>query len=331
MWVLSKVALPRIGEALEKRANAIRESIEAAERQRQEADQLLNEYRERLKEAREQAEDIVARARKAAEAAAAEAVSEGKEKREELVAARARHRDRDPPLAGADPQGGRRPDGARHREGDPQGARLRGPPAPDRGGPGRGRLLRPWRATGSRAQLGELDGGDRRAYTPRPCSRRPATTTSSMRFTSSLTSSPTPLRRIATSRSSSSAPTSPRPRSARDLARGLRRRARADQLPRAARREAPDAGDLPHPRSVRRTLGGSEQTPRGDADERHRARPEAGWRTSAPRSSVRPNARSTFAPRSTRGSSAASGCGSATWCSTPASAQQAEEPRLDGW
>jgi F-type H+-transporting ATPase subunit b len=87
MWVLSRVALPRIGEALDRRANAIRESIEAAERQRQEADQLLNEYRERLKEAREQAEDIVARARKAAEAATAEAVSEGKEKREELVAA----------------------------------------------------------------------------------------------------------------------------------------------------------------------------------------------------------------------------------------------------
>jgi F-type H+-transporting ATPase subunit b len=87
MWVLSRVALPRIGEALERRANAIRESIDAAERQRQEADQLLSEYRERLKEAREQAEDILARARKTAEAAAAEAVSEGKEKREELVAA----------------------------------------------------------------------------------------------------------------------------------------------------------------------------------------------------------------------------------------------------
>ena len=87
MWVLSRVALPRIGAALEKRANSIRESIEAAERQRQEADQLLNEYRERLKEAREQAEDIVARARRAAEAATAEAVSEGKDKREELVAA----------------------------------------------------------------------------------------------------------------------------------------------------------------------------------------------------------------------------------------------------
>ena len=30
LYVLSKVALPRIGEALEKRANAIRDSIDAA-------------------------------------------------------------------------------------------------------------------------------------------------------------------------------------------------------------------------------------------------------------------------------------------------------------
>ncbi len=87
MWVLSKVALPRIGEALEKRANAIRESIEAAERQRREADELLEEYRQRLKEAREQADDITGRARKAAEAAKAEAAELGKEKREQLVAA----------------------------------------------------------------------------------------------------------------------------------------------------------------------------------------------------------------------------------------------------
>jgi F-type H+-transporting ATPase subunit b len=87
LYVLSKVALPRIGEALEKRANAIRESIDAAEKQRREADRLLQEYRERLKEAREQAEDIVARSRKAAEAAEAEATASGREKREELVAA----------------------------------------------------------------------------------------------------------------------------------------------------------------------------------------------------------------------------------------------------
>ena len=87
MFVLSKVAFPRIGDALEKRANAIKENIEASERQRQEAEQLLEEYRQRLREAREQAEDIVVRARKASEAAIAEAASEGKAKREELVAA----------------------------------------------------------------------------------------------------------------------------------------------------------------------------------------------------------------------------------------------------
>jgi F-type H+-transporting ATPase subunit b len=87
MWVLGKVAFPRIQEALDKRAEAINENIEAAERQRQEADELLNEYRERLKEAREQAEDITDRARKAADAAKAEGTELGKEKREELVAA----------------------------------------------------------------------------------------------------------------------------------------------------------------------------------------------------------------------------------------------------
>jgi F-type H+-transporting ATPase subunit b len=87
MWVLKRFAFPRIGEALEKRANAIRENIEASERQREEADELLAEYRQRLKEAREQADDIAARARKAADAAVAEATAEGKGKREELVAA----------------------------------------------------------------------------------------------------------------------------------------------------------------------------------------------------------------------------------------------------
>jgi F-type H+-transporting ATPase subunit b len=87
MFILSKLAFPKIGEALEKRANAIRENIEASEKQREEADKILAEYRERLKEAREQAEDIVTRARKASDAAVAEASAEGKAKREELVAA----------------------------------------------------------------------------------------------------------------------------------------------------------------------------------------------------------------------------------------------------
>jgi F-type H+-transporting ATPase subunit b len=87
MYVLSKVAFPKIQEALDKRASAISESIDAAERQRKESDELLAEYRARLAEAREQADDIMLRARKSAETAEAEAAAAGKEKREELVSA----------------------------------------------------------------------------------------------------------------------------------------------------------------------------------------------------------------------------------------------------
>jgi F-type H+-transporting ATPase subunit b len=86
-WVLRKYAFPRIQEALDKRANAVRENIDAAERQRREADELLNEYRQRLAEARQQADDIMTKARKSAETAREEATEEGRAKREELVAA----------------------------------------------------------------------------------------------------------------------------------------------------------------------------------------------------------------------------------------------------
>jgi F-type H+-transporting ATPase subunit b len=87
MYVLSKVAFPRIQEALDKRANAIRDSIDQAEKTREEADKILGEYRARLREAREQADDIVARARKAAETTKSQATDEGRDKREELLAA----------------------------------------------------------------------------------------------------------------------------------------------------------------------------------------------------------------------------------------------------
>ncbi|MDQ3720354.1 MAG: F0F1 ATP synthase subunit B [Actinomycetota bacterium] len=64
--ILRKAAFPRIVDALDKRRRAIEESIDHAERTKQEADQLLEEYRARLREAREQADDITARAQKAA-------------------------------------------------------------------------------------------------------------------------------------------------------------------------------------------------------------------------------------------------------------------------
>lgn len=85
MYVLAKLAFPRISEALDRRQTAIEESIDHAERIRREADQLLAEYRERLKEARAQAEEIMSRARRAAEAAEREAQDEAKAKHDQLL------------------------------------------------------------------------------------------------------------------------------------------------------------------------------------------------------------------------------------------------------
>jgi F-type H+-transporting ATPase subunit b len=87
MYILSKVAFPRIQAALDKRQQAIEDAIDTAERTRTEADKLLAEYRERLHEARSQADEIVARARKTAENNEAESVAEAKRKREEMMAA----------------------------------------------------------------------------------------------------------------------------------------------------------------------------------------------------------------------------------------------------
>ncbi len=84
-YVLKRMAFPKIAEALDKRQRAIEDSIDTAERTRKEADALLDEYRERLREARQQAEEIVSRARKAAENVEREGLEEAKQVREELM------------------------------------------------------------------------------------------------------------------------------------------------------------------------------------------------------------------------------------------------------
>jgi F-type H+-transporting ATPase subunit b len=85
MAILAKWVFPRITEALDRRQRAIEDSIEAAERVRHEADELLAEYRERLTEARRQAEDIIERARRAGEAHEQESEAEAKARRERLM------------------------------------------------------------------------------------------------------------------------------------------------------------------------------------------------------------------------------------------------------
>jgi F-type H+-transporting ATPase subunit b len=91
MFLLSKMAFPRISEALGRRQKAIEESIDTAERTRTEADQILAEYRERLKEARAQADGIVKDAREAAKTHE----NEAKEQGQEMLAEAAKRAERD--------------------------------------------------------------------------------------------------------------------------------------------------------------------------------------------------------------------------------------------
>jgi F-type H+-transporting ATPase subunit b len=85
MLILQKYAFPRIADALEKRSRLIQDSIDHAQQTREEADKLLEEYRARLKEAREQAEDILVRSRKAAEQFEAEVKEKAQKEHQEAM------------------------------------------------------------------------------------------------------------------------------------------------------------------------------------------------------------------------------------------------------
>jgi F-type H+-transporting ATPase subunit b len=79
MFILRRVVFPRIGEALDKRVKTIEGDIDAAHDTREAAEKVLDEYRERLKEARAQSDEIVQRARQTAEAHEHEAREHGRE------------------------------------------------------------------------------------------------------------------------------------------------------------------------------------------------------------------------------------------------------------
>lgn len=79
MLLLARLAFPRITEALDKRQRAIEDSIDSAERTRVQADQILAEYRQRLTEARAQADEIVQSARQMGETHEREAKEQAKE------------------------------------------------------------------------------------------------------------------------------------------------------------------------------------------------------------------------------------------------------------
>lgn len=85
LLLLRKLAFPQLADFLDRRRKAIADEIEESERLRAESDKVLAEYRARLAEARQQAEDIVVRARKAGEATEEQARNEAKAYRDQLL------------------------------------------------------------------------------------------------------------------------------------------------------------------------------------------------------------------------------------------------------
>ncbi len=85
LFILRKYAFPQIAAALDRRQRMIEDSIDASERTRAEADALLAEYRQRLTDARAQADEIVAKAERAGEVAKEESLTAARTQREELL------------------------------------------------------------------------------------------------------------------------------------------------------------------------------------------------------------------------------------------------------
>ena len=157
VFILWKYAFGPLQRIIDERRARIRESFEAAEETRSEAQRLLAEYKESLARVRGEAEDIVERARKAGESTKAEILAAAKEQADRRLEQARQQIERDTRAALRDIKGaGRRPGAPGGREGHGQEPDRRGPPAADRR-----------RAQGRRSERRrDGDAGDARVSAP---------------------------------------------------------------------------------------------------------------------------------------------------------------------
>lgn len=85
LLILTKYVFPPVSAAIEKRRNDIAQSIDEAERSRDEAVALLEEYKTRLAEAQKEADALRERGRKDGERRGAELVSQAQQQRERVL------------------------------------------------------------------------------------------------------------------------------------------------------------------------------------------------------------------------------------------------------
>lgn len=86
LFIMKRYVFGPVGELIERRRRNIAESIEEAERSRDEATALLEDYKKRLVEARKEADTLREQGRKEGEQQRAELVAQGQTQRERVLA-----------------------------------------------------------------------------------------------------------------------------------------------------------------------------------------------------------------------------------------------------
>ena len=142
-FVLKKVAFKPIQKTIDDRRDKIRAAVDEADAARDEARELLEQNRAILAEARSESAQILAEARKVADAQIQRAKDEAEVERLRRLEDTRKQIDAET-IAGdrPDPRRGRRPDARGDPAGRRQGARLGGPAPPDRRGDRGPRFLR---------------------------------------------------------------------------------------------------------------------------------------------------------------------------------------------
>ena len=86
LFILNKIAFPRLREAVEKREQAIQSEKEEAEKARQEAEKMRDQHKQQLAETRSEANRIIEDARQQAEQVRKDIVAKAEKDAESIVA-----------------------------------------------------------------------------------------------------------------------------------------------------------------------------------------------------------------------------------------------------
>ncbi len=103
--LLSKVAFPPIMNMLQERSDTIRDSLDAAEKTREEAATLLEDYKQQIADARTEAQKIIEEGRKLGESMKDEIVQKARDESEQVIKRATADIEREKELALAELQG----------------------------------------------------------------------------------------------------------------------------------------------------------------------------------------------------------------------------------